>query len=559
MAIKKIKQGKIIWADQPDSEPELSYWGCLFSPTPGFSLNEALSNIAQNPSLLNELEAEIALVYYEPANRKLTLIRDAFGQCPLFYSPIPGGLVWATSLPDLLQMLDQTPAPNESLIFDYLATHYRHIFRQPQASFYQNVFQVPAGAAVSFKNGQASCQNWLDLTANFDTSMSPLEASRHFLDILRENVHLRWAALAPEKAAATISSGLDSSTVSSLIAEKYPALHLYSVGYEGDDTGSYDETSGIKIITESKTSWHWHHLMLKGQKLIADISSLMTKTRSPLITVTWLAYYQLAQRAKRDGFNVLFTGLGGDECLAGEFEHFFYFFADLRAQGEEKRLAQEAAGWQTLHDHPVFKKNKLVLENYFQENIDFKNGAMKVLEKRRQANWLYFNQDWVKEMAADPPMPRPFKSFLANRLYQEIKFETTVPTLWAEAASSQAAGLRGSYPFLSPRLLRFALAVPGTYKYENGLTKALLRRALPGILPEKARNNPVKTGFNAPLHHWLKEQHQEIFAVIKNGPALKNGWLSEKALRQIFQEHLQGQVNHMMLLWPLLCFSLWEY
>ena len=59
---------------------------------------------------------------------------------------------------------------------------------------------------------------------------------------------------------------------------------------------------------------------------------------------------------EKNGFNNFWGGLGGDELNAGEYEHFIYFFADLRKLGLEKRLQQEIKMWAEYHDHPIFKK-----------------------------------------------------------------------------------------------------------------------------------------------------------------------------------------------------------
>ena len=155
-------------------------------------------------------------------------------------------------------------------------------------------------------------------------------------------------------------------------------------------------------------------------------------------------------------------------------------------------------------------------------------------------------------------MPRPYPNFLSNRLYQEIIPETAAPTLWGLFMANQALGLRGVSPFLSPRLFRFCLSLSGAVKYDQGLTKALLRRGLAGVLPESLRMNPKKTGFNAPIHQWFRESRvsRPLKEMLREGPLAQKGWLKSDAVETIFSEHENGRANHMMLLWPLLNASL---
>jgi asparagine synthetase B (glutamine-hydrolysing) len=224
-------------------------------------------------------------------------------------------------------------------------------------------------------------------------------------------------------------------------------------------------------------------------------------------------------------------------------------------------LDKETAAWIRLHDHPVFKKSPEVRDDWIRRSINLKTGEMRVDQKRYGAVRSWFNPEWVaaREALAPPiPMPTPYPYFLSNRLFQEMSFETSPPTLWSEALTSRAAGVKGVFPMTSPRCLATALSVPGTSKYENGVTKMLLRRAMAGILPDSSRLNPVKTGFNAPLDLWLREKklNGDCRDLLKSLKFRSLGWLLPDSIDKICDEHLSGQSNHMMLLWPLISSAL---
>ena len=51
--------------------------------------------------------------------------------------------------------------------------------------------------------------------------------------------------------------------------------------------------------------------------------------------MTWLNHLLLVEEAAKLGYTDLFTGLGGDELHAGEYDYFFYFFADLKKWGKQ--------------------------------------------------------------------------------------------------------------------------------------------------------------------------------------------------------------------------------
>ena len=547
-----VEGGRINPAQPPAGE--ISHFrGTIYDLSPGKNVQDELAEIMARPELLNEREADLAVVGFNPKKNSWRLLRD-FGQSPLYYSLAGRELFWGFSYAGLLEQLAE-PEADEAAMFDYLATHYRYIFRDAGRTFHKGVRQVPAGCYLDFGPGGLKLKSWLKLEHDPELyALGPEEATERLMEILRPSVALRAKAAA--RPAFTISSGLDSSTVASLASTHLGAIDVFSVGYNGFDSAEYDETEGVRELTRGK-DWRWSHLLLDTPDLISETAALIEKSRSPVVTVTWLAYFMMARQLR--GFKEMFNGLGGDESLAGEFAHFFYFFADLKKEGRDDRLKVEVEAWSRLHDHPVFKKNPEVLKTFWARNIDFESGRMTADPQVYQANWRFFDPDWIRTYGlAEPPMPRPFPNFLSNRLYQEIIHETTAPTLWGLFMANQVLGLRGVSPFMSTRLFRLCLSLSGTVKYDQGLTKTLLRRGLKGVLPESLRLSPKKTGFNAPIHQWFKEGKVAgpLLEMLHDGPLARRRWLKKGAADLIFKEHESGRANHMMLLWPLLNASL---
>jgi asparagine synthase (glutamine-hydrolysing) len=398
----------------------------------------------------------------------------------------------------------------------------------------------------------------LDLSFDPEPQSFSLEgASFLYLDMLRENTLLRLRALSEKSPAFTLSSGLDSSSVACLAAEDLgrplPAL---TMSYSSAKGTPYDETPKVKELCARK-GWDLGCLEMGAPDLLGEAERLMGLTKAPIATVTWLAHYHLAARAAERGFAHLFSGLGGDESLAGEFEHFFVYFADLKAQGREGLLDEETMCWARLHGTPEFPKGREARDAWLARNIDFPAGKIRVDQPRYTQFREWFEPDWVEsweKKIPPPPMETPYPFFLSNRLYQEMTHETSPPTLWSEALASRAAGVRGVFPMASPKLFRLLYSLPGTFKYHRGFTKMILRRAMKGILPDSSRLNPVKTGFNAPLDSWLKGEKTAaaVLDLIMDSPLGSNGWLKKGAPEKIVSQHAAGQKNNMMLLWPLI-------
>jgi asparagine synthase (glutamine-hydrolysing) len=289
------------------------------------------------------------------------------------------------------------------------------------------------------------------------------------------------------------------------------------------------------------------------------VSDLSRVHDAPLCTVTWLSHHHLVQNAADDGCLVVFSGLGGDEGLAGEYEHFLYFFADLKAQGREERLEAEIDAWARLHDHPLFKKNRRVVEDAFRRLVDLDRPGRTFIDRDRYfADQDAFDPDFLAQGPPPPEPDCPFESYLANRCYQDLVYETTPPSLDADAKNTGAHGLVSRFPFLDHRLVSFCYSLAPTVKYDHGATKAVMRRAMTGRLPEANRTNLVKTGFNAPLNQWLlTDQRRDFLDLMRSRSFQQRGWLKPGAFDRLWQEHQSGQKNHMMLFWQLLSAELW--
>src|SRR5690606_34223756 len=115
---------------------------------------------------------------------------------------------------------------------------------------------------------------------------------------------------------------------------------------------------------------HWHALDIDPGDVPELVLRLIDVHDEPVATATWLSHFLLCEQAERRGFSGLFGGLGGDELNAGEYEHFFYFFADLKAQQRTAELEREVGEWVRHHDHPVFRKSMAVAEQSLARVVD---------------------------------------------------------------------------------------------------------------------------------------------------------------------------------------------
>lgn len=509
---------------------------------------------------LAALEGDFALLVIDRSTRTLTAARDAFGARPFYHATTRDGWAGASQAAGLrtLPGVDGAPDPRRMAIF--AGSHYRLIDSEPRRSPFRGIDQLEGGTSITVDHD--GCHRierfWRpSLVPRTESEPALAEHYRHLLETcVRER--LAWTS----HAMFTLSGGLDSSTVLTLAARDAggprPAISTTYLD------ATYDERRDIEEAVDA-IGRPWIPVEIGDPDVATMLRTLVAIHEEPVATATWLSHWLLAQRVRELGHDALVGGLGGDELNAGEFEHFYFFFADLRRQGLEQRLAREVEGWILHHDHPIFRKSMAVVESVLAEQVDLQQpGRIMPWRGRmlRYANTV--SRDFLDLRTLAPDMPSVSESYLANRCWQDLVRETIPCCLRAEDRHAAALGLVSIDPLIDRRLVEFMLAVPPTLKYEDGVTKRLLRRAMEGVLPEPFRRRTTKTGWNAPAHRWFTGPGLQVVRDLVASRAFRErGLWNVPEVERLVEEHDEimrsgrPAENHMMFLWQLLSLECW--
>ena len=121
---------------------------------------------------------------------------------------------------------------------------------------------------------------------------------------------------------------------------------------------------------------------------------------------------------------------------------------------------------------------------------------------------------------------------------------------------SMAHSLETRVPLLDNELVDLMLPTPYTYNYVNGVGKALLRKAMAGILPKRCFEKP-KQGFSLNIQKWWKsELGEEIRRVLPESVSLK-GYFDIERLKQIIP-NVEESYSKVSLLWRIYAFHIWH-
>ena len=538
-------------------------WDGFFCGAPQGRLAEHLTGLYRLrgfPGCLPYFHGDFALSLYDESARTLFLVRDRIGIRPLYYVATKEWLAFSSQPLPLTAWPGVGRQPNPVFLGLYAGCHYRTFDNDPHASPYQNVRQLPAGHWLRWCAGTWEIQRYWGLPDQGDFADSEQEIAAQYRKKLFHAVQRRLPGA--KNPGFLLSGGMDSSSVLSaavrLTGDKQRA---FSSTYA--DT-AYDESDEIRTILNAKVR-RWSNVRVGEKSVFSTIRRMVKIHEEPVATATWLSHFEVCRQAAQEGVQSLFTGLGGDELNAGEYEHFIFFFADLHRKGRHRVLEKEIQAWQKHHNHPIFQKNRAIAMKLLKARTDpGVPGSVRPDERlytryRRCLNPETFDLDLFF-----PVLDRIFSDSLKNRCYQDIFRETAPCCLRAQDRHGHAFGLPHHNPFYDVDLVEFMFQVPGTMKIRHGVTKHLLRRAMKGTLPESTRTRIKKTGWNAPAHLWFSGKNGKQLKEMARSRAVRaTGIYRLSEVDRIIDEHESvvkdgsAKENHMMFLWQLANLCIW--
>lgn len=483
-----------------------------------------------------------ALAIYDRETGVLVLSRDRFGKKPLYFTRANGALVFASEIKALLACPAVEARPNLRKIAAYAGGHYRLVDGAPD-SFFEGISQVPPATVLTIdQQGDIRSERYWSLPVGATRSDSEATLIEEYRGLLEDAVRLRLRSDVP--VGLLMSGGLDSTAIAAMALRIQPAIRAFS-GVTGE--GYFDESDHVRAMM-AHTGISVDFVRPPAEDVWRTLKEMMSFHDEPICTVAWYSLYLLTREIARTGLKVVLTGHGGDELLAGYWDHYHYRFFDLRRQGLDD--GPEVAAWRAQHG-----RDPVELERE-RDRIEAAHHRPDV----ERARFFPHRDALAPALAAAIAPTGPewqAEEELTRRLARELLFETVPASLRAEDRNMMAFSLENRVPFLDYRLVEFCFSLPSSLKIRGGLGKWIHRKALAGLLPESILWRKDKTGHNAPLDVWLRTSlRARMEGLLADDHAVNRGVYRPGVLTSLFRAHLAGE-NHAMFFWQYMNLRLW--
>jgi asparagine synthase (glutamine-hydrolysing) len=550
----------------------------------GHSDTEVLLEGISNWGLIETLKRSVGMFAFglwDRQQRELSLVRDRFGEKPLYYGWAGRDFLFGSELKALRAHPQFNAAIDRRALRQFAArtyipaplSIYERVFKLPPAS----VLTINAEAAASPRSspppegreGGLRLEHYWSYRDVVQRGLAdPIADEAEALDELERTLAaaIQGQSMADVPVGAFLSGGIDSSTICALY-QKYSSIPVrtYSIGFE---EAGYNEAEDAKRVANHLGTVH-HERYVTVSEARDTIPLLPAMYDEPFADSSQIPTH-LVSRFAREQVTVALTGDGGDELFAGYNRHFVAprLWDQLRKVPRPLR----AATGSTLSRLPS----------------QFWSGIAGFLPGRHQPHIGRRVQKGLRLAASAESFDEVYCSFLDEWSHErspvlggedadagfDLDLGANVPDalrmMYCDAVSylpddilakvdraSMAVSLETRVPFLDHRVAELAARIPLDLKVRGGRGKYIVRKLLDQLVPRDLIERP-KAGFAVPVGEWIKEPLRPWAEDLLDPAAMRaEGLLDADIVQRRWRDHLSGRRDSTPALWALLMLQAW--
>jgi asparagine synthase (glutamine-hydrolysing) len=490
-----------------------------------------------------KLNGMFAFAIYDKRRRSIFLVRDRFGEKPLYYACRPGFFAFASEA----SALTLHPQLDRSLDRRSVQKFFAHGYLPGRNCIFKDCCKLPGGSYLNYRvdTGTLETRRYWHFRLRPNESLTEADddwLAEELRSLIVQAVKRRLMSDVP--LGVFLSGGIDSSAVlaaaTHLLGRR--RISTFTIGF---NEPSFDESGYARSVAQTLEARH-NEKKLELSSATELLSQVLTKMDEPLADPSLLPTYLLSKFARQ---SVTVALSGADELFAG-----YHTFKALGRAKTYHRLIPAR-----LHD----------LIRQFTEHLPNSLVKIKVVANARSiipalsyapsiwnVAWLApLNPHDIVEIFDDPlPLEELYEDVIdawnaseSNDIedrtleyFTNFYLQDDILTKVDRAAMMNSLETRAV--FLDNDLVDFCARLPYRFKRRNGQGKYLLRRALRGMVPEEVFTRR-KMGFGIPLADWLSSMRPESRSTTPI-PGFRSV-LAEEWSRQ----YRSGAPGHPLFLW----------
>jgi asparagine synthase (glutamine-hydrolysing) len=523
---------------------------------------------------IQRLVGMFAIAIWSVRDQQLILVRDRFGEKPLYYAWLSGSeptLVFGSEL----KALEQHPAYVARINRNALSLYMQHMCVSGDLSIASGVNKVPPASMLVFKKnrpGEYHRFTYWQITDSTDTAESTRflgeqrddEAISTLDCLLRRSI--RGQMLSDVPLGAFLSGGVDSSAIVAVmqqLAER--PIKTFSIGFSESD---FDEANYAKMVAASLGTDHTE-LYVSAESARHVIPELPSIYDEPFADSSQIPTVLVARLARKH-VTVALSGDGGDEVFGGYNRYVVanQYWPFLKKVPLRIRKLM-SAGLLSLSPSQLRQIAGLLYLNRRWAGIDSKlqKGARVMSADSLLELYQRLTTTWADPVVLDVAAPRMTADIGdgANDVSWMMRADlrTYLPSdiLVKVDRAAMATSLETRVPFLDHRVVEWSMSLPLAMKLRktDGVvtSKWVLRQLLYRYVPRALIDRP-KMGFGIPLAEWLRGPLRSWADDLLNAQTIRHeGFFDDRLITRRWTEHRSGKRDWEHHIWCVLMFQSW--
>jgi asparagine synthase (glutamine-hydrolysing) len=437
--------------------------------------------IQSGSKIFKELAGMFAFAIWDEPKATLFLVRDRWGEKPLYYASTPHNITFASEIAGLKPWKHLKWDKSLSDILAFLKCSY---IPTPNSGW-KDILKLKPGCYLKWYNGNLELKRY-----HFPQVAFKHQKAGELRDLIESCV--KKCAVSDKPIGAFLSGGIDSSTIVTYLQQSVPSFPVYSIDWKDKN---YSEKKYSTALCKKLGLKH-HLITCDPRFMVENFDRIVSFYGELFADESMIPTFCLARRAKED-VDVVLTGDGADEFFHG-YERYFF-------------------------NHPTACYSDVFSS---MDNITRKLVTTKEAQKITATSQLNFAEEWgIGDI----------NTFRARSL-DDIQNYLTDDILTKVDRATMSVGLEARAPFLMPEITTFALNVSIEKLVERGIRgKWILREATKDILPPAILNRK-KQGFGVPLGIWFSDElKQWMMDRLLSGALTKLGLFSMPGLEKLSQ------------------------
>ena len=549
---------------------------------------------------LSKAVGMFAIALWDKNNHTLNLIRDRFGEKPLYYGWINTGSAKVFAFGSELKALRAYPSFQNAISRDALKQFFKYMYVPAPYSIFEGIYKLEPGCILSMKKPPKTeptnvphpqedqdvfhdglqISKWYKFKEAVSKNAKELikdeaEATELLEKQLKETIKIQ--SLADVPLGAFLSGGVDSSAIVALMQDQATSpIKTFTIGFE---ESQFDESPYAKAVASHLKTEH-HEMRVTSNDALSLIPQLPHLYDEPFADSSQIPTYFVSQAAKKE-VTVSLSGDAGDELFGGYNRYLmapelwkkinWMPFSARKLLGSS--LSKIPMGlWDKIGDlynltrsdsrgiarlGDKISKTALRLKNVDSLDALYKSLVCEWPDTDALVKGSSNSSSTLINLIEESLPAGGLDNSESRMMYWDTISYLPDDILCKVDRAAMANSLETRVPFLDHRVVELAHRIPLQFKIKDSIGKSVLRDILYKHVPKDLIERP-KAGFGIPLAEWLRGPLRPwVEELINSERLVREGYLQPELVHQVWREHLSGKRDWSFRIWSVVIFQQW--